>query len=282
MRRITGPGLLLAMLLTTGACTRPAPIAGTPPTEIAAVASRLPSSTSPPSATSPPTATVPHTPTPSPTPTATVGPTLTATIPPLPTSDPRYGLNLAAPSYRDNFSSNLTWVGPNFEGALNVWDDDRLRATDYLPDTFLWWSTTKPELDAGNIYTEVAGEIGECSGKDSYGIAVRVDSENRNSGYAFEISCDGAYRLRKLFSGSIQTLIEWTPSVHIRSGANEINRLGFLADGSTLALFVNGDFLEEVDDFAFFSGNYGLYANAVETPGLTVYFDDFELWYISQ
>jgi len=282
MRRIAGLSLLLAFSLTAGACTRPAPIEGTPPVEIETVASRFPSSTSPPSATSPPTATIPHTPTPSPTPTPTVGPTLTATVPPLPTSDPRYGLNLAAPSYRDDFSSNLTWVGPNFEGALNVWDDGRLRATDYVPDSFLWWSTTKPDIDAGNVYTEVTGEIGECSGKDSYGIAVRVESEHRNSGYAFEISCDGAYRLRKLFSGSIQTLIEWTPSVHIRSGTGEMNRLGFLAEGTTLAVFVNGDLLAEVEDSAFFSGNYGLYANAVETPGLTVHFDDFELWYISQ
>ena len=260
-----------------GACTRPAPVSE-PPAELhqttePAVADSLPSVTAPPSATNIITPTIFST--------ATTTPDLTPspTPPPLSPDDPRYGLNLAAPYYWDDFSNDLTWVGPNFDGAMNVWEDGRLRATDFLADKFLWWSTTIPDIDAGNLYVEVTAEVGECAGKDATGMAVRVEPVNRDSGYMLEFSCDGSYRIRKLVSGTIQTLYAWTPSDLILSGSNSTNVLGFLAEGTTLTVFANGEVLSSVEDSTFFLGNFGLYSDAALTPGLTVYFDDFNLWY---
>lgn len=269
------------MVLTwlAGACTRPAPVRELPvditQTVDSALANALPSVTAPPSATNitTPTAIITLTPTP--------GLTITPTPPPLSPDDPRYGLNLAAPHHWDDFSSNLTWVGPNFDGAMNVWDDGRLRATDFLTDKFLWWSTTIPDIDAGDLYVEVTAEVGECSGKDAIGLAVRVDPDNRNSGYTLEFSCDGSYRIRKLVAGTIQTLLEWTPNDSILSGSDATNVLGFLAQGTTLTVFANGEVLSSIEANAFFKGNFGLFTDAASTPGLTVYFDDFKLWYIN-
>ena len=269
------------MLITwlAGACTRPAPVREllieVNPTMDPALAGVFPSATAPPSATPITTPTVVSTFTPTP------GLTITPTPPPLSPDDPRYGLNLAAPHYWDDFSSNLTWVGPNFDGAMNVWDDGRLRATDFLADKFLWWSTTIPDVDAGNLYAEVTAEVGECSGKDAIGLAVRVDPDNRNSGYTLEFSCDGSYRIRKLVAGTIQTLLEWTSSDLILSGPDTTNVLGFLAQGTTLTVFANGEILNSVEANAFFKGNFGLFSDASSTPGLTIYFDDFKLWYIN-
>ena len=62
---------------------------------------------------------------------------------------------------------------------------------------------------------------------------------------------------------------------------SEINVMGFLAVGNQLAAFANGEFLAQVEDTTFTSGNYGLYANAQVTPGLSVTFDDFKLWYVT-
>ncbi len=234
----------------------------------------------PPSGTPPPSATPSTTPSLTPSATATEGPTPTATIPPLPTSDPRYGLNLAAPSYTDGFNSHVTWAGPNFEGALNMIVDGNLVAEDRLADGFFWWSTTVPDIEAGNVYVEITAQPGECAEKDSYGLALRVDSINRNSGYALEFSCDGAYRMRKLFAGRVDTLIEWTDSNEINDGPNSSNQMGLLADGTRIALYANGELLETIEDPTFYSGNYALYSNAETTPGFTVAFDDFMLWYI--
>jgi hypothetical protein len=216
--------------------------------------------------------------------TATAEPTEVPTIVPTPLpldeDDPRFGLNLSAPDYWDKFDSDLTWVGPNFEGASNLTESGQHRATDYLADSFLWWSTTIPDIDAGNIYVEVQADVKECRGKDAYGLAVRVEPDQRDSGYLLEFSCDGAFRLRKLYAGTIQTLQDWTPSASISTDGSG-NVMGFLAIGSQLYPVANGDVLTQVDDGTFFSGNYGLYANAQETPGLTILFDNFNLWYVS-
>lgn len=272
-------GLVIALLFS--ACNRPAgePPADTMATYVAATLTAAP--TLPPSPTPPPTATAVLPPTDTPTATPTEGPSPTAPPPELPPDDPRFGLNLAAPHYVDDFNSQLTWFGPNFEGAINVWDDGRMRATDYLADFNIWWSTTIREIDGGNLYAEITAEIGACTGKDSYGFAVRVSGEQRNSGYTLEFSCDGHYRMRKFVAGSVQILSDWLPSDAIQSGPDSTNQMGILARGSTLYAVANGEVLEPVEDFDFFFGTYGIFASAIETPGVTVYFDDFRLWFIS-
>ncbi len=269
--------LLLTTLLILTACTRPAPV-GEPPQE--AQDSVVPPQITFPTNTPPPTGTAIVTPSPSPSETPTEEPTIIPTAIPLEEDDPRFGLNLSAPDYRDGFNSDVTWVGPSFEGAANITTGGVHRATDYLADSFLWWSTTIPDIDAGNVYVEITAEARDCSGKDAYGLAVRVEPDNRDSGYMLEFSCDGAFRLRKLFAGRIQALIDWSPSPAIDND-DGINTMGFLAVGNQLSVFANGELLGQAEDATFFSGNYGLYANAQVTPGMTVEFDDFKLWYVS-
>jgi len=269
--------LILCVALALAGCTRPAPI--TPPPEVAqqTLSPRAADLTF----TPPPSATPIRTP-PTPAPTQPLQEaTPSPTPPPLATDDPRFGLNLTAPDYQDPFASDLTWVGPNFEGAANIWEDGHLRATDYLADTFIWWSTTIPDIEAGNIYVEVTAQPQSCSGKDSYGLAIRVDPVERNSGYILEFACDGSFRIRKLFAGSIRTLLDWQSSESIWPGGGETNTMGLLARGPRLVAFANGEMLAEIEDTSFTSGNYGLFANAANTPGFTVLFDDFRLWYLS-
>jgi len=272
--------LIIVLGFTLAACTRPAkepPLDRTATMQAATLTAEtaLPDSRTPPPSASPiitPSAVPSETPPPS------EGPS--ATAPELAPDDPRYGLNLASPDYHDNFTSQTTWSGPNFAGAVNMWDDGRHSATDNFADEYIWWSTTKDELDTGNLYAEITVEMGDCSGKDGYGFAVRVSGEMRNSGYTLEFTCDGSYRIRKLIVGSVVTLIDWTSSEQIQLGPNNVNRMGFLADGNQLYVFANGEVLDQFEDGDLVSGNFGLYANAANTPGLTVYFDDFSLWYL--
>jgi hypothetical protein len=272
--------LTIVLGFTLAACTRPA---REPPPDLTAtmVAATLAAeTTSPASRTPPPSASAITTPSvvSSDTPPPSEGPSVT--VPVLEPEDPRYGLNLASPDYRDNFSSQTTWSGPNFAGAINMWDDGRHSATDNYADQYIWWSTTKDELEVGNLYAEITAEMGDCSGKDGYGFSVRVSGEMRNSGYALEFSCDGAYRMRKFSAGSVVTLIDWTSSEMIEAGPNSVNRMGFLADGNQLYVIANGEVLDQIEDADLISGNFGLYASAENTPGLTVYYDDFYLWYL--
>lgn len=233
-----------------------------------------------PSLTPPPSATPIRSPTATATATHTPGPSPSATPMPLPPGDPRTGLNLSAPDYRDGFENDLTWVGPSFEGAMNEVEDGRLHAVDRLADGYVWWSTTSPDLEGGNVLAEVTAVIEGCAGRDGYGLAVRVSGYGYNSGYALEFSCDGHYRVRKFLGGAVRILTDWTTSPAIRPGPNSVNRLGLLADSSSLYVVANGQVIGQVEDFDLYSGNYGLYANAEETTNVSVFFDDFHLWYV--
>jgi len=277
---------LLALGLT--ACTRSAQVPSSfdLATSIAATLTTLPTSpasaTLPPSPTSPPSATPSVTLSPVPSETPTVGPSPTATRPPLPADDPRFGLDLNAPDYHDGFGVRFTWGELDDPGALNTWEDGRLVAVDRLTDPFIWWSATLPDVTAGDFYAEVTATIGACSGRDAAGLGGRIGGANLDGGYTLEVSCDGGYRLRRFTAGRVEVLRDWTHAEAILQGTNAVNRLGLMASGTTLYAFANGTRLgEPVQDAGLTYGTFALFAMARETPGLTVTFDDFALWYVT-
>ncbi|NIM95120.1 MAG: hypothetical protein GTO18_15595 [Anaerolineales bacterium] len=243
-------------------------------TAVAETLTAQPSNSPPPSPSPIPSATDIPLPTATETLTPTPGPSPTSTVPPLPTDDPRYGLNLAQPDYRDDFSNAFTWGTWVDETTSILIKDDRLEAIDYLADFYVWWTTTVPI--GANVYVEVSTEIASCSGKDSAGLGLRINEAN---GYSIEVSCDGNYRIRRFSEGGVDDLLEWTPSEDIVQGANATNRLGFVAKGSELHAVVNNQVLGSVEDMILLSGTFALYTNAIETPGLTILYDDFALWY---
>lgn len=216
------------------------------------------------------TATQTTTPTETPTATPTQGP-----------QDPRAGLDLANPDYRDDFSVQGRWyngvddadVSLNFEGQT-------FAAIDKTTDLIIFYSTSiRTESD---FYAEIDATIGTCSGRDAGGMAFRVSGADYDQAYVFEVSCDGHYRLQKFiaFDTVPVRLINWTPSAVINKGPNATNRLGFFADGDELYLFVNNALLREnpVIDNAYPEGRFGIFANAVVTPNLKIVFDNFALW----
>lgn len=293
MNQMRTPLALLGAVIVLTACTRPA--GGAPPADLAqtAVAATLtaapaaaiyaPAQVSP---TPPPSATPVLTPTPEPTLAPTPGDPLTPaapaapTLPPLSPDDPRHGIDPNAPHVYDAFNDALLWIGPTFGGAANQVLDGRLRAVDHLTDGYIWWSTTLSDRNAGNLYAEVTAAIGACQGKDAAGMAVRVGGDAFNSGYAYEAACDGSFRIRRFSAGRVDVLLDWTAAGALLPGPDASNRLGFLARGSRLTVFANGQALGAVEDSSFSSGTFGLYASAEQSAGVTVHFDDFALWHL--
>lgn len=278
--------LLLIILL---GCTRSAPnsdASGLLPDQIAQTLTAAP--TLPPSRTPPPTATIQPTFTPipadtdQPTQTATSGPTPTASPPPLPAGDPRQGLNLSMPDLSDGFQVRYGWYEFNDASAASItWQRGELSVTDNRADGFLWWSTSGET--ASDFYAEISAEVAACQGKDLYGMAGRIGGSGYDRGYTFELSCDGSYRMRKFISGaSPETMLDWTSSEAIESGEGSQNRIGLLAAGDSLTGFVNGQQLETITDPDFVFGNFGLFAEAVDSSSVTTDFQDFALWYLPQ
>ncbi len=213
-----------------------------------------------------------------------LSPTPSNTPIPLEPGDPRLGLNLSDPDTIDDFSKRFTWFEfSDPESATVVWDDGRLRVTDHVTDGILWWTTTA--VVAEDSYAEITAQTSACSGKDAYGMGIRVGGDNIDRGYTLEISCDGAWRVRKFiaFDEIPAVLNNWTESDLINTGADATNQIGFLADGDQLFVFINGVLLDPIaiEDSDYSSGVPSLFTNASQTTDLTVLFDDFRLWFVT-
>lgn len=279
--------LLLLVPALLMACTRSGPPqdgSDLLPDQIAATLTAAP--TLPPSRTPPPVATPQPTFTevPSAAPTATdtpnPGPSATSTGPPLEASDPRYGLNLSAPDLTDDFNTQYGWFEYTNPNAATIsWQRGQMTATDHRADGFLWWSTSGET--AGDCYAEISATVDDCQDKDAYGLALRIGGTSYDRGYTLELSCDGSFRLRKFRSGALpEIMLDWTESDAINNGSGAQNRLGFLADGSRLVAFANGEQLAEISDSDYVFGNFGLFSEANDSASVSATFRDFALWYL--
>jgi hypothetical protein len=101
-----------------------------------------------------------------------------------------------------------------------------------------------------------------------------------NTAFVLEFSCDGHYRLRRFFAGAIEVVVDWTPTDDILTGSNQTNRMGLYAQGTTLAIVANEELQEVVEYSGVYEGTFGIFPNAADTVDLTVYFDEFWLWYL--
>lgn len=284
--------LLLTMLALwglIGACTRSASRPETErsiPEVVALTLTAAP--TLPPSPTRPPSATPQPSLTPSPSvtraasSTTSAGPSATSAGPPLPTDDPRYGLNLAAPDVTDDFSQRLGWYEYSDRSAATIqWEPGGLRVIDHWADGFVWWSTSGQT--ASDFYAEITAEINTCEGADAYGFAARIGGSNYDRGYTLEFSCDGRYRMRKFISGAApDVLVDWTQAASLDAGDGADNRFGLLARGEVLAAFANGELLTQLRDSFYVFGNFGVFTDAANTADLTATFRDFELWVLEE
>jgi hypothetical protein len=197
--------------------------------------------------------------------------------------DPRAILDLSQPDYFDYFDNPDSWHQYESEGfASYLMEDGHLIGLDEEPEErYVYWSYTF--MQAGNTYAEVTTTNGDCVGEDSVGFVVRVDPTITPSGYAFEVSCEGAWRLRR-FRGneSAGEIVEWTPSDAINTGLGAVNRLGIYAYQTDFSFFVNGYPVGEArdPDLSYTLGYIALYVRASRTFDLTATFDDLAFWNI--
>jgi hypothetical protein len=209
-------------------------------------------------------------------------PTPSPTAWPTPFREVRDGLDLESPVYTDSFDEKNWYTYDGGDTASYRIEDGKLIGHDYEPEEkFTWWSSLAKT--SGNLYAEVTTRNGDCIGKDSVGIAIRVDEQSSEGGYAVELSCDGFWRLRLHKKDSIpREITGWAPSAAINPGPYAENRIGFFAYRDQFYLYVNGQPVSYVRDAAYSRsiGNFALYVRSSMTYDLEAQFDDFALWHI--
>ncbi len=203
--------------------------------------------------------------------------------PAFPEEDVRSGLDLNSPDYFNSFLTSTGWYLYDMsDSAAYRIEDSHLIGTDYVPEeTFTWWSWLGRQ--SGNVYAEVSATNGDCIGRDSVGMAVRVDEDSARGGYGLEISCDGFWRFRLHHeSKSSRDLVEWSPSELIHTGLGATNRLGLMAFQGNFVVFINDQPVGTVThgDYRRSFGNFALYVRASQTYDLTATFDDFAFWHV--
>ncbi|MGD8730547.1 MAG: hypothetical protein PVI81_06900 [Anaerolineales bacterium] len=210
-------------------------------------------------------------------------------VPPTPTAfsvdseeDPRAILDLSNPDVFDYFNKADDWYDYDSAGFASYQViDGQLVGTDYDPEKrAVYWSyNSRP---SGNAYVEISATNGDCIAKDSVGLVMRIDAQQTPSGYALEVSCDGAWRfLRYRPAGaSAEVYIDWTPSDVINTGNGATNRLGVWGYAGKFNLFINNTQVGEYFDrnYSYSYGYFAAYVRAAATYDLPAYFDDFAIW----
>ena len=125
-----------------------------------------------------------------------------------------------------------------------------------------------------NIAFDVALKIiqGDCAG-----IAFRANLSN-DAEYFFEMCQTGTYDLVMYDGTNSKYLIDVTSSSTIKTGTNQINTLGVVANGSTIQLFINGTSVDQKTDSTYSSGSIGLLAVNHNSSSTSVAYAGVRVW----
>ncbi len=202
-----------------------------------------------------------------PTPTMPVPLTPAPTKLPTPTPDPSNYL------YFDNFTDpNSGWAEGEFENAEYAYTQGSYTIK-AISKEMMQWSTAGQTFDDATIEVDATQVDGPANDNTSYGILCRV--QENGDGYALRISADGYYSIF-LASDEFSALIDWTESPFIRQG-NQANQIKAICKGSSLSLYVNGEFLGSAEDFTYSSGDVGLAVTTYEELPVKIQFDLFRV-----
>ena len=218
-----------------------------------------------------------------PTSTATTAPSPSPTSPPtatatLPSTDPRAGLG--DPTFLDTFSDSGNWPLYDDGHVSFAVNNDRLVMTAFDPNFWEGFILSWPQVS--DFYLEMTASPRNCSGADRYGLIARGTAVKPGSysAYNFSVTCDGRFALRLWDNenSKFTILVDWTESEAIKSGSNQTNRIGLLADGERLSMYANGNLLQEFVDDSYESGRIGVVIGSATTNNFKVDVDEFAYW----
>ena len=229
-----------------------------------------------------PTAIPSHTPSstprdpPSPTPseTSTNTPAPTGGNSPTPAADDP-AASLGSPDWKAAFKDDSNWYTFETDQSSIQVVNGALVLTSFKTNNYENWSMSYPKI--ADFYLEMQGTFGDtCRGKDRFGMIFRAPDPNQ--GILFGITCDGYFRVRTWDGDSFLELAKWQQSLHIRTGPDQTNRIGVMADGAELSFYINGHLVAELWDDEYDMGVFGAYIASSETPGLMVTITQAAYW----
>ena len=188
---------------------------------------------------------------------------------------PLGGCDVPEPIFADDFSD-----------ASSGWEvfDNSLTSANYVEGSYrislLQKNKEKWVLanqDFGDVAIEVDATYMGGTADNSFGVVCKFQDIKQY--YAVVISSDGAYMIQKRVGSSYQRLTGeyFQLSEQIKPGTM-VNRLRVECGQDYLALYVNKELINRVEDNSYTQGDVGLIVTTYGEPGLTVSFDNFEVY----
>lgn len=178
------------------------------------------------------------------------------------------------------FDSDDAWElyeGPDGGGWLRV-IDGQYRIFNQ-EGGILWGQDTEEFTD---VVIEVDATFLAEDDANAYGIMCRADPANTLDGYHFFISADGYYAIYVSVGGDLEPLVSFERAGAINTGQAS-NHITAVCVDNYLALYINGDLVEEYTDSTYSSGVVGLTTGQFEDTGaVEVAFDDVRVWDVSR
>jgi hypothetical protein len=186
------------------------------------------------------------------TPTDTPTPTHTPTPPPPPTPTvPNWPVVLA-----DDFDDPESGFTRSSDDESRLFYEDGQYVIGVIPEDWAAWSSRSGNVSDFVVEVAVTAEV-------QVGLAgVIFRKEGGSQFYIFAIRPDGHYSLMK-HAEAVEAILDWRDSSHIRTGA-DTNRLRLVCVGPTITLYVNGQYLDTVQDTTFTEGEIGMIAGTWE------------------
>jgi len=164
--------------------------------------------------------------------------------------------------YQETFSGATASEWPVGETAnRNKWIEGGKYHVQFKTSEYWWtssWNDDQGPFDNFQLECDIA-HINGTDNLSAAGLIFRVvDGDNY---YVFRISPAGTYSLREVIDGTWNTIIDWTTSSEILTGA-VTNHVTIYADGSSLTFFVNGEEIGDVVDGSLSTGFVGVIATS--------------------
>jgi hypothetical protein len=192
-------------------------------------------------------------------------------------------LNLGTPTWFDNFELQ-SGLWPLFQDDQTNYEikNGALVVSALQQSGDLWRVASYPSVS--DQYIQAVFKTSEsCTGKNSYGFAIRSYAQNDSiydNGYFAAFACNGSYRIYSLVDGTFTSIQEWTIDENLRQGAEQTNRIGVLANGNELAIYINGAKIATFTDSSHTQGQFGILIRAEESAPFVVSVEEFSYWEI--
>lgn len=130
--------------------------------------------------------------------------------------------------------------------------------------------------DESNFVLEVIALPLHASESELYEVGLVYRAQDARHYYALAVGTDGYYSIVRAEGGNLTRLVEWNQFPHILRGL-EANRLLVTCDGPTCTFRINDEYVTDVTDDRWLSGDVGLWARSTDGK-LLVQYRSVDLW----